>query len=94
MVKNLPEMQDMQMQSLVWEDPLVKGMTTHSSILARRIPWTEDSGGLSPWDYKESDMTERPTLSLQGGCNQFSLEKIYLCYDEEITCLWARLHME
>ena len=33
-------------QSLVWEDPLEEGMATHSSILAWRIPWTEDPGGL------------------------------------------------
>ena len=39
MVKNLPAMQVMQVQSLSWEDPLEKEMTTHFSILARRIPW-------------------------------------------------------
>ena len=42
MVKNLPAMQEMQVQSLGWEDPLEKGMATHSSILAWRIPWTEE----------------------------------------------------
>ena len=41
MVKNLPATQKTQVQSLGWEDPLEKGMTTHSSILAWRIPWTE-----------------------------------------------------
>ena len=46
MVKNLPEMQETQVQSLGWEDPLEKEMVTHSSILAWRIPWTEGSGGL------------------------------------------------
>ena len=40
-VKNLPVMQETQVQSLGLEDPLEKGMTTHSSILAWRIPWTE-----------------------------------------------------
>ena len=40
MVKNLPAMQEMQVQSLDWEDPLEKGVTIHSSILAWRIPWT------------------------------------------------------
>ena len=39
-------MQEMQLQSLVWEDPLEEEMATHSSILAWRIPWTEGSGGL------------------------------------------------
>ena len=41
-VKNLPAMQDTQVQSLGWEDPLEKGVATHSSILAWRIPWTEE----------------------------------------------------
>ena len=46
MVKNVPEMQKTQVQSLKGEDPLGKGMATHSSILAWRIPWTEEPGGL------------------------------------------------
>ena len=46
MVKKLPEMQETWIQSLGREDPLEKGMATHSSILAWRIPWTEDPGGL------------------------------------------------
>ena len=46
MVKNSPAMQETQVQSLGWEDPLEKGMATHSSILAWRIPWTEESGEL------------------------------------------------
>ena len=45
-VKNLPAMQETQVRSLGREDPLEKGMATHSSILAWRIPWTEDPGGL------------------------------------------------
>ena len=40
MVKNLPAMQETWIQSLLWEDPLEKGMAIHSSILAWRIPWT------------------------------------------------------
>ena len=44
MVKNLPAMQETQVQSLGQEDPLEKEVTTHSSIVARRIPWTEESG--------------------------------------------------
>ena len=43
-VKNLPAMQDTQVQSLGWEDPLEKGVATHSSILAWRTPWTEELG--------------------------------------------------
>ena len=46
MVKNLPAIQETQVRSLGQEDPLEEGMATHSSILAWRIPWTEESGGL------------------------------------------------
>ena len=46
MVKTLPAMQETQIQSLDWEDPLEKRMATHSSILAWRIPWTGQPGGL------------------------------------------------
>ena len=46
MVKDLPEMQETQVQSLGQEDPLEKGMATHSSLLAWRIPWTEKPGRL------------------------------------------------
>ena len=46
MVKNLPAMQETQVGSLGQEDPLEKGMATHSSILAWRIPWTEEPGEL------------------------------------------------
>ena len=46
MVKNLPAMQETQVQSLGLEDPLEKGMAIHSSVLAREIPWTEEPGGL------------------------------------------------
>ena len=45
-VKNLPEVQETQVPSLGWEDPLEKGMETHSSVLAWRIPWTEEPSGL------------------------------------------------
>ena len=45
-VKNLPAMQDTWVQSLGQEDPLEEEMATHSSSLARRIPWTEEPGGL------------------------------------------------
>ena len=45
-VKNLTTMQETQVQSLDWEDPLEEGMVTYSSVLAWRIPWTEEPGGL------------------------------------------------
>ena len=58
MVKHLPTMRDTRVQSLGWEDLLGKEMATHSSILAWRIPQTEESG--QPWSIqsKESNMTE------------------------------------
>ena len=45
-VKNLPAMQETQIRSLSWEDHLEKEMAAHSSVLAWRIPWTEEPGGL------------------------------------------------
>ena len=62
MVKNLPAMWEAWVQSLVQEDPLEKGMATHSSILAWRIPRPRSLVGYSPWGRKESDMTGRLTL--------------------------------
>ena len=46
MVKHLPAVQETQVRSLGWEDPLEKEMATHSSNLAWKIPWTEEPGGL------------------------------------------------
>ena len=57
LVKNLPSVQEMQVQSLGHEDPLEKEMATHSSILAWRIPWTERPGGLHSMGSQELDMT-------------------------------------
>ena len=45
-LKNLPVMQNTQVQSLGWDDPLEKGMSTHCSILAWESPWTEEPSGL------------------------------------------------
>ena len=58
MVKNLPAVRETQVQSLGWEDPLEKGMAVHSSILAWRIPWTEDPGRLQSMRSQESDIIE------------------------------------
>ena len=52
MVKNPSAMQETQVQSLAEEDPPEKEMATHSSILAWRIPWTEEPGGAIPWSHK------------------------------------------
>ena len=49
--------QEAQVQSLGQEDPLEKRMATHSSILAWRMPWTEEPGGYSLWGREELDMT-------------------------------------
>ena len=46
MVKNSPAMQETRVRSLGWEDPLEKRMATHTNILAWKIPWTEEPGGL------------------------------------------------
>ena len=59
MVKCLPTMRRTRVQSLGREDLLEKEMETHSSILAWKIPWTEEPVGYSPWSRKESDTTEQ-----------------------------------
>ena len=61
MVKNLPIVQTPQVQSLGQEDPLEKEMADHSSILAWKIPRTEETGVASPWGCKGSDMIEQLT---------------------------------
>ena len=57
MVKSLPAMQETTVQSLGQEDPLEKGMATHSSIVAWRIPWTGEPGWLQVVESQESDTT-------------------------------------
>ena len=59
-VKNLPAMQDTWIRPVGWDDPVEKGMATHSSVLGWGIPWTEEPGGLC--GLKESDVTEQLTL--------------------------------
>ena len=67
--------------SLGWEDPLEEEITTHLSILAWRIPWTEEPGRLySPWGYKESDMTEQLRT-------QSSTERIIWHADHSVSSL-------
>ena len=56
-VKNLPTMQKTQVRLLGWEDPLEKEMAIHSSILAWKIPWTGESGGLQSMGLQELDTT-------------------------------------
>ena len=57
-VKKLPAMRETQVRSLDGEDSLKKGMATHSNILAGKIPWIEEPGGLQSHGVTESDMTE------------------------------------
>ena len=58
-LKRLPAMQETWVRSLGREDPLDKEMATHSNILAWRIPWMEELGGLQSTGCKESDATEQ-----------------------------------
>ena len=68
MLKNLPAMPETWIESLGWEDPLKKGMAIHSSILAWRIPWTEEPDGLyTVHGVAESDTTEAITLCSKVG---------------------------
>jgi len=62
-IKYLSAMQETWVRSLGQEDLLEKGIATHSSVLAWRIPWTKELGGLYFMD-KELDMVEQPALSL------------------------------
>ena len=59
MLQNLPAMQETQLRSLGQEDPLEKGMSTHSRILAWRTPFAEDPGGLQSMGLQKLDMTEQ-----------------------------------
>ena len=80
-VKNLPAMQGTWVGSLDGEDPLEKEMTTHSSILAWEIPWTEEPGRLySPWGLKESDRTWQLNTKQQNKKNSW-------CYDSPTGAL-------
>ena len=67
-VKNAPAMQETWIQSLGWEDPLEKGMAIHSSFLAWRIPWTQETGGLQSMgsQWVEHDWVTKHTYGLRG----------------------------
>ena len=72
-VQNVPAMQETRVQSLGGQDPLEKGLATHSSILAWRILWTEEPGGL-----QSTGSQSQTQLSRRGSC----LERIPLCLSE------------
>ena len=86
MVKNLPLMQEARVQSLGWEHPLEKEMATHSSILAWRIPWTEQPSRLFH-GVSESDTTEWLTHTHFSnsviGTKKISENWDYVCYPKD-----------
>ena len=69
-------MQETRVLSLGWEDSLEKGMATHSSILAWRIPWTEKPGGLQSMGSQRGDATEQITLFPLLGPSEFRLNSL------------------
>ena len=81
-LKNLPAMWETWVQSLGWKDPLEKGMATHSSILACKIPWTQRSlvGYYCPRGHKESDTMEWLTLLVFLDC-------VYKAWWDYMFCL-------
>ena len=89
-VKNLPAMQETGVQSLGREDLLEKGMAIHSSILAWRIPWTEEPGRLySPWGHKKSDVTKQLSPF-------FIYAMLILIYSEryELKLIFSRIEIQ
>ena len=64
MLRNLPATQETTVRSLAWEDPLEKGMTAHSSILAGTSHGQRSLVVYSPWGHKESDTTQQSALSV------------------------------
>ena len=87
-VKNPPAMQKASVRSLGWEDPLKEGMAIHSSILAWRIPWTEEPGRLQSmgsqrvghdWATKHHTAREKIIIKRPLGENQCGLTCIILC---------------
>ena len=99
MVKNTLAMQETQVQSLSWEDPLEEGMVTHSSILAGKFHGQRSLEGYSHWGRKDLDMTKPLTLSVYICQSQspnlshhpFPLRCSYVCSLR--LCLFSALHM-
>ena len=89
-------MQDTQVRSLGWEDPLEKGVATYWSILTWEIPWTELPEGYSPWGHKESDTTEwlnhhhPTTLGLTPPTSRLALSQQE---EASLGSPWLQLHM-
>ena len=92
MVKNLPAMQETRVGSLGWEDLLEKGMATHASMFAWRIPGTEEPGRLqSPGVAKSGDKTEQLTLSLFSFSCPFLEYLSIFCYFPPVLALTEQL---
>ena len=77
MGKNLPVMQETQFQSLGWKDPLEKGIPTHSSIFAWRIPWTEEPGGLQSMGLQR--------VRQDSATNTFTFQLMHIRNDRKVT---------
>ena len=97
MVKCLPAMQEMWVQSLGQEDPLEKEMAAHSSILAWEIPWTEEPGRLQFIGSQESDTTTKQQLKTTKGhldCFQVwaVMNKAAININVQV-CVWACLQL-
>ena len=91
-LKQLAAMWETWVQPLGWEDPLEKEMATHSSILAWRIPWTEELGGLQSTGRKESDMTEQLHFHFQFTfCLNSSHSGELLSFSSNSFHLWSAL---
>ena len=93
MVKNLPTIQETWVLTLYWEDPLEEIMATHSSILAWKIPWTEQPGGLQCMESQRVSQRWATFLSNLIPCNQnlgsefiwvLVLEQSFACYPMDI----------
>ena len=102
--KNLPAMQKTLVQSLGWEDPLEEGMATHSSILAWRIPWTEEPGGLqsmgsqrvghswATFSLRNYHLSIHNTISALTAIYWMSMKcinSVYVCVKVAQSCLYS-----
>ena len=95
-LKNLPAMWETWVQSLGWEDPLEKEMATHSSILAWRIPWTEEPDGLQSTGSQRVGHDWATSLSLSHGytTNFFSLSpSLWISAVQEIIVAKGRMFL-
>ena len=93
MVKNPPAMQETQVRSLGWEDPLEERMATHSSILAWRIPWTEEPGGLQflGWQRVRHRYADDTTLMAE---SEEELKRLLMKVKEESEKVGLKLNTQ